>query len=364
MNPRKMQKMVVETLNQVQGQMLGMQVLVESLNLEEMLGDELLQNLRYMQKEAVRELKNAGFAEPKLWGEGLICVYDWMEMNSNMSMLMKREQMVELMEEMVMASNDMVETLKDPEMPSMVQMVAMGAVKGLDMGPGRLDNLTMSAMLMLQNTKTMVQGLRLREMMEKMKNGEKRIMQALEEGDWKKVEGMLDMLVMMVSSDEMWMEADKEVKKWAPLIASSLPPTNTWAVPHMVNQALGDPFRGGEWALTESDPMFRVLELLRNMDEDLEVKAEGVVREMFGCAESSLVQLFTLMASLTEKEGMACMLEEMGLGAPSIQMMGQMGSAMAEEMLGKERAPSALIREVVNMEIEMQEMLLGSCSTA
>ena len=100
------------------------------------------------------------------------------------------------------------------------------------------------------------------------------------------------------------------------------------------------------------------------MDEDLETKAEGVVREMFGCAENSLVQLFTLMASLTEKEGMACMLEEMGLGAPSIQMMGQMGSAMAEEMLGKERAPSALIREVVNMEIEMQEMLLGSCSTA
>ena len=363
MNPRKMQKMVVEALNQVQGQMLGMQVLVESLNLEEMLGDELLQNLRYMQKEAVRELKNAGFAEPKLWGEGLICVYDWMEMNSNMSMLMKREQMVELMEEMVMASNDMVETLMDPEMPSMVQRVAMGAVKGLDMGPGRLDNITMSAMLMLQNTKTMVQGLRLREMMEKMKNGEKRIMQVLEEGDWKKVEGMLDMLVMMVSSDEMWMEADKEVKKWAPLIASSLPPTNTWAVPHMVNQALGDPFSDGEWALTESDPMFRVLALLQNMDEDLETKAEGVVREMFGCAENSLVQLFTLMASLTEKEGMACMLEEMGLGAPSIQMMGQMGSAMAEEMLGKERAPSALIREVVNMEIEMQEMLLGSCST-
>jgi len=242
-----------------------------------------------------------------------------------------------------------------------VQKVVKGALKGLDMGPGRLDNLTMSAMLMLQNTKTMVQGLRVREMMEKMKNGEKRIMQVLEEGDWKKVEGMLDMLVMMVSSNEMWMEADNEVKIWAPLIASSLPPTNTWAVPHMVNQALGEP-AGGEWALTESDPMFRVLELLQNMDEDLEARAEGVVREMFGCAENSLVQLFNLMASLTEEEGMACMLEQMGLGAPSIQMMGQMGSTMAEEMLGKEMAPSALITEVVNMEIEMQEMLLGSCS--
>jgi len=151
---------------------------------------------------------------------------------------------------------------------------------------------------------------------------------------------------------------------WAPLIASSLPPTNTWAVPHMVNQALGDPFSSGEWALTDYDPMFRVLALLQNMDEDLWVTAESVVREIFGCTESSLVQLITLMASLTEKEGMACMLEQMGLGAPSIQMMGQMGSAMAEQMLGKERAPSALIREVVNMEIEMQEMLLGSCSTA
>ena len=358
MNPRRIQKMVVETLGQVQDQMLGMQVLVESLDLEGMLGEDFLENLSYMQKEALTELKSAGFAEPKLWGEGLMCVYDWTEM----SMPVKREQMEELVEQMVMASNGMIETLMDPEMPSMVQKVVKGALKGLDMGPGRLDNLAMSAMLMLQNTKTMVQGLRVREMMERMKNGEKRIMQVLEEGEWKKVEGMLDMLVMMVSSDEMWMEADNEVKTWAPLIASSLPPTNTWAVPHMVNQALGEPASGGEWTLADSDPMFTVLVLLQNMDEDLEAKAEGMVREVFGCAENSLVQLFTLMASLTEEEGMACMLEQMGLGAPSIQMMGQMGSTMAEEMLGKEMAPSALITEVVNMEIEMQEMLLGSCS--
>merc|ERR1711974_202617 len=135
---------------------------------------------------------------------------------------------------------------------------------------------------------------------------------------------------------------DKEVKIWAPLIASSLPPTNTWAVPHMVNQALGDPAGGGELALTESDPMFRVLALLQNMDQDLEVKAESIVREVL-CAENSLVQLFNLVASLTEEEGMACMLEQLGMGAPSIQMMGQMGSAMAEEMLGKEMAPSVLI---------------------
>jgi len=351
--------MVVETLGQVQDQMLGMQVLVESLDLEGMLGEDFLENLSYMQKEALTELKSAGFAEPKLWGKGLMCVYDWTEM----SMLVKREQMEELVEQMVMASNGMIETLMDPEMPSMVQKVVRGALKGLDMGPGRLDNLAMSAMLMLQNTKTMVQGLRVREMMERMKNGEKRIMQVLEEGEWKKVEGMLDMLVMMVSSDEMWMEADNEVKTWAPLIASSLPPTNTWAVPHMVNQALGEPASGGEWTLADSDPMFTVLVLLQNMDEDLEAKSEGMVREVFGFAENSLVQLFTLMASLTEEEGMACMLEQMGLGAPSIQMMGQMGSTMAEEMLGKEMAPSALITEVVNMEIEMQEMLLGSCST-
>ena len=359
MNPRRIQKMVVETLGQVQDQMLGMQVLVESLDLEGMLGEDFLENLSYMQTEALTELKSAGFAEPKLWGEGLMCVYDWTEMN----MPVKREQVEELVEQMVMASNGMIETLMDPEMPSMVQKVVRGALKGLDMGPGRLDNLAMSAMLMLQNTKTMVQGLRVREMMERMKNGEKRIMQVLEEGEWKKVEGMLDMLVMMVSSDEMWMEADNEVKTWAPLIASSLPPTNTWAVPHMVNQALGEPASGGEWTLADSDPMFTVLVLLQNMDEDLEAKAEGMVREVFGCAENSLVQLFTLMASLTEEEGMACMLEQMGLGAPSIQMMGQMGSTMAEEMLGKEMAPSALITEVVNMEIEMQEMLLGSCST-
>ena len=356
--------MEVETLGQVQDQILGIQVLVESLDLEGMLGEEFLENLRYMQTEALTELESAGFEEPKLWGEGLICVFDWTEMNSNMSMPVKREQMEELVEQMAMASNGMVETLMDPEMPSMVQEVVKGALRGFDIGPGRLDNLTMSAMLMLQNTKTMVQGLRVREMMEKMKNGEKRIMQVLEEGDWKKVEGMLDMLVMMVNSDEMWMEADNEVKIWAPLIASSLPPTNTWAVPHMVNQALGDPAAGGEWALADSDPMFRVLALLQNMDEDLEANAEGMVREVFGCAENSLVKLFTLVASLTEEEGMACMLEQMGLGAPTIQMMGQMGSTMAEEMLGKEMAPSALIREVVNMEIEMQEMLLGSCSTA
>merc|ERR1712108_27380 len=109
--------------------------------------------------------------------------------------------------------------------------------------------------------------------------------------------------------------------------------------------------------------MFRVLALLQNMDQDLEVKAESIVREVL-CAENSLVQLFNLVASLTEEEGMACMLEQMGMGAPSIQMMGRMGIAMAEEMLGKEMAPSVLIMEVVNMETEMQEMLLGSCSAA
>ena len=54
---------------------------------------------------------------------------------------------------------------------------------------------------------------------------------------------------------------DNEVKTWAPLIASSLPPTNTWAVPHMVNQALGEPASGGEWTLADSDPM-----LIKNPD--------------------------------------------------------------------------------------------------
>ena len=363
-NPRKMQKMVVETLSQVQGQMLGMQVMVESLDLENMLGEEFLEKLSYMQKEAINEMESVGLTKPKLWGESLICVYDWLEVNANMSMPVRREQMAEMVEEMVMASNDMVETLIDPDMPSMVQKVTKGALKGLDMGPGRLDNLTMSAMLMLWNTKSMVQGLRVKEMMEKMRDGEKRIMKMLEDSEWKKVEGVLDMLVMMVSSNEMWIEADKEVKVWSRLIASSMPPTNTWAVPHMVNQALGDPAGGGEWDLIQSDPMFRFLALLQNVDEDLEVKMEGLVREMVGCAESSLVQLFTMMASLTEEEGMACMMEQMGMDAPTIKMMGQMGSTMAEEMLGKEKAPSALIMEVVNMETEMQEIMFGSCSTA
>ena len=356
--------MIVETLSQVQGQMLGMQVMVESFDLENMLGEEFLEKLSYMQKEAINEMESVGLTKPKLWGESLICVYDWLEVNANMSMPVRREQMAEMVEEMVMASNDMVETLIDPDMPSMVQKVTKGALKGLDMGPGRLDNLTMSAMLMLWNTKSMVQGLRVKEMMEKMRDGEKRIMKMLEDSEWKKVEGVLDMLVMMVSSNEMWIEADKEVKVWSRLIASSMPPTNTWAVPHMVNQALGDPAGGGEWDLTQSDPMFRFLALLQNVDEDLEVKMEGLVREMVGCAENSLVQLFTMMASLTEEEGMACMMEQMGMDAPTIKMMGQMGSTMAEEMLGKEKAPSALIMEVVNMETEMQEIMFGSCSTA
>merc|ERR1712108_68736 len=114
-----------------------------------------------------------------------------------------------------------------------------------------------------------------------------------ENGERKKVEGMLDMLVMMVSSEGMWLEADKEGKIGAPLIASSLPPTNTWAVPHMVNQALGDPAGGGELALTESDPMFRVLALLQNMDQDLEVKAESIVREVLGCVRTPLYNFST-----------------------------------------------------------------------
>merc|ERR1711974_9535 len=59
MNPRRLQKMVVETLGQVQDQMLGMQVLVESLDLEGMLGEEFLESLIYMQKEAIAELESA-----------------------------------------------------------------------------------------------------------------------------------------------------------------------------------------------------------------------------------------------------------------------------------------------------------------
>ena len=45
-----------------------------------------------------------------------------------------------------------------------------------------------------------------------MKEGEKKIMQVLEEGEWKKLEAMLDMVVMMVGDDKMWLEADKKVK--------------------------------------------------------------------------------------------------------------------------------------------------------
>ena len=41
MNPRSLQKMVVEMLGHLQEQMLGMQMLVESLDLEGMLGGEV-----------------------------------------------------------------------------------------------------------------------------------------------------------------------------------------------------------------------------------------------------------------------------------------------------------------------------------
>merc|ERR1719495_114792 len=168
--------------------------------------------------------------------------------------------------------------------------------------------------------------------MRAMKGGEKKIMQVLEEGEWKKLEAMLDMVVMMVSDDKMWLEAEKEVKIWTRLATSSLPPTNTWAVPHMVSQTLAD--LGVEYTFTESDPMFRILTLLENFDEDPAAKAEALVTEMFGCAEESLVQMFTMMARLTEEEGMACMMKTMGLDGATIQMMGQMGSSMAEEMFG------------------------------
>ena len=162
-----------------------------------------------------------------------------------------------------------------------------------------------------------------------------------------------------MGDDKMWLEADKEVRMWTRLAASSLPPTNTWAVPHMVSQTLAD--LGVEFTFTESDPMFRILTLLENFEEDPAAKAEALVREMFGCAEESLVQMFTMIASLTEEEGMACMMKTMGLDGATIQMMGQMGSAMAEEMFDKEMAPSVLIRELVNMEVEMQEKMIGSC---
>ena len=361
MNPRKMQKMVVEVLGEVMGQMVGMQVLLESFDLEQMVGEEFLQSLAYMQKEALGELEKVGLAEPKLWGDGMMCVYDWAAVNMSMMTLpMERELMTMMVEEMVETSDCIVETLMDPEMPGMVQEVVRGAVKGLDMAPGRLDNLTMAAMIMLQNTRTMVGGLRVRDIIRTMKEGEKKIMQVLEEGEWKKLEAMLDMLVMMVGDDKMWLEADKEVKMWTRLAASSLPPTNTWAVPHMVSQVLAD--LGIEFTFTESDPVFRILTLLENFEEDPAAKAEALVREMFGCAEDFLVQMFTMIASLTEEEGVACMMKTMGLDGATIQMMGQMGSSMAKEMFGKEMAPSVLIRELVNMEVDMQEMMIGSCS--
>merc|ERR1719454_2499237 len=99
-------------------------------------------------------------------------------------------------------------------------------------------------------------------------------MQVLEEGELKKLEAMLD---MVVGDDNMWLEADKEVKMWTRLATSSLPPTNTWAVPHMVSQTLAD--LGVEFTFTESDPMFRILTLLENFDEDPAAKAEALVRE-------------------------------------------------------------------------------------
>jgi len=376
MNPRRMQKEVVEELGEAMAEIVMMQVMVEGANLEQLVMDDqflmLLQQMHWMYITMPMEM--VSFND---MSQGVLCMFDTLVANS--SSPMSREEVeimvVNLMDTMVMV----LEFVGSPDMPTQVQGMLEGAVKGLNLQAGRFDNVTMAVMRVMMNVRSMVAELQVKEIVEMVEGLEERFRLVMVDGELYKVEKLLDQLMKMVWDDSIWAMVEQVMQETREMVMVGLGLTEGTHQGDMVNLrmlvdmgVMGHCSEEEEWLLCSLTTNLGLMDTLRadmvqmvvDMNTTMDTMAmemEGMVKMAVGDVEGMLVKVLGMVASLTEESGMACMMEEMGVGVEMLDTMGMWEEEMVMEMVGEEAAPINLIREETKVMKEMMELTVGSC---
>jgi len=376
MNPRRMQKEVVEELGEAMAEIVMMQVMVEGANLEQLVMDDqflmLLQQMHWMYITMPMEM--VSFND---MSQGVLCMFDTLVANS--SSPMSREEVeimvVNLMDTMVMV----LEVVGSPDMPTQVQGMLEGAAKGLNLQAGRFDNVTMAVMRVMMNVRSMVAELQVKEIVEMVEGLEERFRLVMVDGELYKVEKLLDQLMKMVWDDSIWAMVEQVMQETREMVMVGLGLTEGTHQGDMVNLrmlvdmgVMGHCSEEEEWLLCSLTTNLGLMDTLRadmvqmvvDMNTTMDTMAmemEGMVKMAVGDVEGMLVKVLEMVAGLTEESGMACMMEEMGVGEEMLDTMGMWEEEMVMEMVGEEAAPINLIREETNVMKEMMELTVGSC---
>ena len=376
MNPRRMQKEVVEELGEAMAEIVMMQVMVEGANLEHLvMDDQFLMMLQQMQRMYVTmPMEMVSFDD---MSQGVLCMFDMLVANSTSPMSREEVEMMvgNLMETMAMV----MEVVGSPDTPNQVQRMLEGAVKGLNLEAGRFDNITMAVMRVMMNVRSMVAELQVKEMVEMVEGLEERFRLVMADGELDKVEKLLDQLMKMVWDDSMWEMVEQVMQETREMVMVGLGLAEGTHRGDMVNLrmlvdmgVMGHCSEEEAWLLCSLTTNLGIMDTFRAnmvqmvMDmnttmDTMAVEMEGMVRTAVGEGEGMLLKVLGMMASLTEESGMACMMEEMGVGVEMLDTMGMWEEEMMMEMLGEEAAPINLIREETKVMKEMMELTVGSC---
>merc|ERR1719369_246050 len=297
--------------------------------------------------------------------DGMYCAMD--HYSREMNMMMDPAEIEAWKEYDIRFIEAFVTLVNSPNLHDGINRMLMAIVKEMDMQPGRLDSLVYSEMYLLENMKERIQEMDVKEIVKTMEKACEDIHMALKEGDWDKIKRMMDQMVMMIKDDKIWMTIETGYQGMMSMADSSMDSLYS----EMTNMMLGMQMIREECVSTE-DPISCCIDMcledglnmLERLGSDMDSSIGAMESSMDGMMERmerEYVAMNWMMAPMTQKNGMSCMMEEAGLGVSMMIDTTDSAIDMIESVMGEEGAPVEVMKTCTDAKVKVMELMMGTC---
>jgi len=341
------------------------QIIFESLDMEKVVRHK---NTQYMISEMMEPMLAMVIEQREIIIElipGLVCVMEHCMEERGMTMDPEMKEMIVMYGERI--AQALLLLAESPDLNQGINRMLMAVGDAMDMEPGQMDNFVYGVITVMKNLQERVKGWEMMHIMETISMMEQNLRAAMNEGDWTRIKMMMERVEELLRTDTFWMNLENSRRQMMQMMELTF--ENLYS--NLQTTALTMEMIKKE-CVNDVNPMLccftvrlengvGMLEGLGiNMDYTMDMM-EPWIDDMVGQMGQPLVTSVWMMVPLTEQYGMACIMEQFGMGQDMMENMKELMVQMAKGWIGEDGAPVNSINVMMDSKMKMHELVMGSC---
>jgi len=296
---------------------------------------------------------------------GLVCVMERCMEDHGMPMEPGMKEMMEMYLERIIQAGLLV--AESPNLPQGINRMMMAVVSAIDMEPGRMESFVWGLWAVIDNLQQRVKGMDGEKIVETIMMCMEKLRAVMNGGDWTRIKKMMEHMEEVIKTEAFWRNMqviNNEMDQMLALTAENL--YNSMEMTALTMEMIKEECVGSE------DPMLCCL-MVRiengvgmleglgiNMDYTMDMM-EPWIADMVGHTGQVMVSGVWMMVPFTEQYGMACIMEEFGMGLGMMEWMKEWMVQMAVDWIGEGEAPVNSINVMMDSKMKVHELLMGVC---